>query len=312
MKYTFCIIQIVLMWDPPPDTYEASRDFISVFTEKVCSPFSRTVKPWEEAALRHIRNHIAPVHYPKDRLVNEFCKAWTHVVNQNEMIRKLKKENEQLSAKVISDHEEVISLHREIKNIKEREIDGLKAVVETAVDTSLKKSYSAVASVHASASTSPSPPTLDLRVMRKAIRDATEADERASNVVVFGLAEAAEEDVKGRVGEVLEAVGEKPHFEADRIGVKREGVTRPVLVKLRSGVVAAGIRRNAGKLKKTDLFRTVYICPDRTLMQRKEHKECVAELRRLCEVEPDKLHVIRDGVVISSDKEKGSGDRENG
>ena len=54
------------------------------------------------------------------------------------------------------------------------------------------------------------------------------------------------------------------------MGMKREGVTRPVLVKLKSGVVV-GIRRNAGKLKKTDSFRTVYICPDRTLMQRKEH-----------------------------------------
>ena len=67
-------------------------------------------------------------------------------------------------------------------------------------------------------------------------------------------------------------MGEKPHFEAERIEVKREGVTRPVLVKLRSGVVAAGIRKNACKLKKTDSFRAVYICPDRTLMHRKEHR----------------------------------------
>ena len=95
------------------------------------------------------------------------------------------------------------------------------------------------------------------------------------------------------------------------MGMKREGVTRPVLVKLKSGVVV-GIRRNAGKLKKTDSFRTVYICPDRTLMQRKEHKECVAELRRRCEEQPNRLHVIRDGEVLSLDKEKGSGDREDG
>ena len=41
-------------------------------------------------------------------------------------------------------------------------------------------------------------------------------------------------------------------------------------------------------------------------MQTKEHKECVAELRRRCEDQKNKLHVIRDGEVISLDKEKGS------
>ena len=97
------------MWDPPPDTYETSRDFISLWTEKACSPFNRDLKPWEEEAQRHLRGHIAPRHYPKDRLVDDFCKAWTHVVNQNEMIRRLTKENEQLSAKVIADHCIVIS-----------------------------------------------------------------------------------------------------------------------------------------------------------------------------------------------------------
>ena len=184
-------------------------------------------------------------------------------------------------------------------------------MVETAVDTSVKKSYSEAATSAASATTS-STSTLDSRVMRKVFQDATEADKRAKNVVVFGLSETAEEDVKGRVGEILDAVGEKPHFEAERIGKARDGVMRPVLVKLRSGVVAAAIRKKAGKLKKTDSYSSVFICPDRTLMQRREHKDCVAELRRRCQDQPNRHHSIKDGVVISMDKEKGSGDKENG
>ena len=96
---------------------------------------------------------------------------------------------------MIKDHEEVITLHREIKSIKEQEIEGLKTVVETAVDTSVKKSYSEAATSAASATTS-SASTLDSRVMRKVFQDATEADKRAKNVVVFGLLETAEEDVK--------------------------------------------------------------------------------------------------------------------
>ena len=129
-------------------------------------------------------------------------------MNRNDvLIKKLKDENERLSAKVIKDHEEVITLYREIKSIREQEIKGLKTVVETAVDTSVKKSYSEAANFAASATAS-SAQTLDSRVMWKGFQEATEADERAKNVVVFGLSETAEEDVKGRVCEILDAVGE--------------------------------------------------------------------------------------------------------
>ena len=51
-------------------------------------------------------------------------------------------------------------------------------MVETAVDSSVKKSYSEV--TNSSAATVPA---LDSRVMRKAIQDASEADEKASNVI---------------------------------------------------------------------------------------------------------------------------------
>ena len=69
-----------------------------------------------------------------------------------------------LAGKVIKDHEEVITLHREIKSIKEQEIEALKTVVETAVDTSVKKSYSEAANFAASA-TAFSAPTLDSLVI---------------------------------------------------------------------------------------------------------------------------------------------------
>ena len=174
--------------------------------------------------------------------------------------------------------------------------------METAVGTTVKKSYSEAVASSTSAPTTSSQ-ALNTRVMRKVVQDAAEADQREKNVVVFGLTETSEEDVKNRVSEIQDAVGEKPQFEAERIGKVREGATRPVLVKLRSGAVAAGIRRKAGRLKNTDSFKSVFICPDRTMMQRKEHKECVAELRRRCHDQPERQHLIRDGVVVSLDRE---------
>ena len=46
-------------------------------------------------------------------------------------------------------------------------------------------------------------------------------------------------------------------------------------------------------------------------MQRREHKDCVAELRKRCQDQPKRQHMISDEVVISMEKEKGSGDKEN-
>ena len=63
--------------------------------------------------------------------------------------------------------------------------------------------------------------------MQRVVKEATDqADKRACNVKMFGLIETA--------------VEEKPYFEVLRIGKVRQGVARPVLIKLRSGAVAAG------------------------------------------------------------------------
>ena len=50
----------------------------------------------------------------------------------------------------------------------------------------------------------------------------------------------------------------KPQFEAERIGKFKEDVSRSIFIKLRTGTVAAGIRKKAGRLKKTESFKTVY------------------------------------------------------
>ena len=139
---------------------------------------------------------------------------------------------------MIARKDEELQKVRSVVEISVRDtVEGLKSAVETAVDISVMKSYSQVASTTA---ITPAAPILDSRVMRRTIQDASEADERASNVVLFGLSETVEENLKVEVEQVLDAVGEKPLFEAERIGKQRDGVTRPVLVKfLRSGAVAA-------------------------------------------------------------------------
>ena len=122
-------------------------------------------------------------------------------------------------------------------------------MVEAAVDKFVKKSYSEATATAFSTTPTTSLPHLTTRVMRKVVQDAAEADQREKNVVVFGLTDTSEEDFNSRVSEILNAVGEKPQFEAEHIGRVREDVTRPVFAKLRTGAVAAGIRWKAGRLK---------------------------------------------------------------
>ena len=62
--------------------------------------------------------------------------------NQNKLIRKRKAENERLSGKLIEDHEEVITLHRELKQVREDKFESLGSVVKAAVNS--VKSYSQV------------------------------------------------------------------------------------------------------------------------------------------------------------------------
>ena len=295
------------MNEPPPNTYETARDFISVLMEQSCGGLKfRVWGPTDPDALKHIRDRFNVKSFVKERVVKTACEAWTIVINQNNLIRKLKEENERLSAKLIEDHEEVITLHRELKLVREDQTASLGSVVKAAVDNSVK-SYSHVLTSHAVSA----PIAMDSRVMRKALQDASEAEGRANNVVIFGLPEleSEAEDLKDAVSNVFDVLDVKPSFEVERIGKQQSGTIRPIIVKLRSAIAASGILRKTGKLKRNDSTKSVYICPDRTLMQRKEHRECVEELRRRCRDDTEKSHSIRDGVVVSVTKENSSGEK---
>ena len=65
------------------------------------------------------------------------------------------------------------------------------------MDKSVAQSYSAVTSAGSSGYTRD--PVVDARVIRQAVQDASEADSRAANVVVFGLEESTGESVTERL-----------------------------------------------------------------------------------------------------------------
>jgi len=138
-----------------------------------------------------------------------------------------------------------------------------------------------------------------LKKIKSAVKDIVE--DRSRNLMLFGLEEAAGENLHVKTKEVFEELNEKPFFKAESLG---NNVTdRPVKVTFDSSSVVSDLLRKSKDLKRT-AFDNVYLKPDRTLEQRKKHKELVAELKQNIKDSPDKHHFIKNGEVCHEDKVK--------
>ena len=64
------------------------------------------------------------------------------------------------------------------------------------------------------------------------------------------------------------------------------------------------VLRKARLLRTKEGYKSVYICPDRTVEERRAYKKLVEELRTARKAEPDKFFAIRNNKVvrISDDK----------
>ena len=70
--------------------------------------------------------------------------------------------------------------------------------------------------------------------------------------MIFGLEEAADEDIHSTVKEVFMSIKENPFFKAKRIGKEHSSViSRPVKVVLDSSTALADLLRKSNKLKNT-------------------------------------------------------------
>ena len=118
---------------------------------------------------------------------------------------------------------------------------------------------------------------------------------------MFGIEEAEGETMEETVSAVFQAMGEKPKFEAKRLGASKPGKSRPVKVVLSNETAVKTLLGKAPKLRSDDQFSTVYVSPDRTPGQRAEHRILVEELKKRRVDEKGKRHFIRAGCVESVD-----------
>ena len=199
------------------------------------------------------------------------------------------------SQKILVDcQEEVISLQKDLLAEKSQKIEETVSSVKEQLT-----SYSDVIKKSCSSSLAP-------RKIQEAMKKASSAEDRSTNLIVYGLDECNEEEnTEEVVLSVLQHTNEKPKVvSCRRLGAKVEGKRRPVKVVLHNRDMVRSILARSGMLREVEGMSQVYICPDRTVDERSERNRLVSELKKQRETVPHvKWGIVRGSVVKRDEKD---------
>ena len=205
--------------------------------------------------------------------------------------------------KIIDSQETIIDLQAKVINNRDTELATLKNTVEEELKSvqatvqSEMKSYSSVLSRTCSAA-------LSQKKLKSAVKSAAEEEDRHRNVVIYGVGEDDGEILEEKASKIFQEVGEKPMVkDCCRIGKKKGEMPRPVKLCLRSSDIVQQVLRKARLLREKVGYSTVYICPDRTVQERRAYKKLLEELKTKRKAEPGKFFSIRNNKVVSVSEE---------
>ena len=125
-----------------------------------------------------------------------------------------------LKSAAIQSQNSIISLHNELFDCKDVQLDSVNSTVTDAVKTTVKtemKSYSEAVS-------SNSAPTMrahvpDVKTLKNVVKEVVQTEDRSRNLIVFGVEEEAHEDTGNKISEILDYIEEKPRQDSVRIGL---------------------------------------------------------------------------------------------
>ncbi len=218
-----------------------------------------------------------------DRVVNQFEGAM-------ELDCKLDDANKDM-LRILREKEEsqktVIQLQAELIKQKDDQLKNFKDTVSTEV-----KSYASALSDSCANALAPSK-------IETAVKKIKESEDRSRNLMIHGLDEEKNKDLKCKVVDVLSCLAEKPMFSIPcRVGISAVGKMRPVKIAFTSATMVSGLLRKSHLLRLKDGYRLVYISPDRTKEERTIRKELVVDLRSKRKEKPDLKFAIRNGKVV--------------
>ena len=242
----------------------------------------------------------------KDDMAELLWSALSFNSEQNDMIRDLRTGAAEMKKQIIDAQATVIKLQSELLESKNQQLQLLQNTVKSSVAETVKAEFvSYSAAVQKNQSSSPAPPP---EILKSVVQKVVEEEDRSRSLMVFGLPEEGDEQLRDKVGAVFEEFGEKPRLEASRLGEKKKNETRarPVRVTLYNAATAKQILAKTKALKKTVRYSSVFITPDRSPEQREVHRQLVQELKKRTTEKPTERHYISGGRVWSVDKAKDS------
>ncbi len=198
---------------------------------------------------------------------------------------------EQLQEEKIKDQETIINLQGKLIEKREDEISAMKATVESEM-----KTYSSAVTKTCSVALAPSK-------IQAAVKKVTEKHDRDKNIVIYGVEEKPSESLETVVEDILAQIDEKPLVkDVCRIGLVSKEKCRPIMLTLTSSDHVSEILRKTKRLRTKEGYKTVYICPDRSVEERKALKKLLEELKSKRKSDSDGDYRIRNNKVVRIQK----------
>ena len=141
-----------------------------------------------------------------------------------------------------------------------------------------------------------------LKKIKTVVQDVVE--DRAKNLMIFGLSEVEGENLHSNVVEVFEELGQKPTFEAERVGIVDKVKCRPVKVVLKNRNSVFDLLKKSKNLKNSRKMEKVFLQPDRSFEERLRHRKLIGELKEKSEKVPENHFFIKNGQICSEPKRK--------
>ena len=235
----------------------------------------------------------------KNPIASMLVEAIKYVSRLNDSIRDVKNSNSELKSQVIEAQQAVITTQSALSDCKTQQLNLLKDSVKSSVEDSVKAEFKSYSS--AVQSSPPKEQMVSPETLKHVVKHVIQEEDRSRNIMLFGLREETDEKLDAKVYEVLETLGHKPKIDACRLGFKNDKkAIRPVKVTVSSATIVNQILSKARNLKEVQQLKTVFICPDRSLEQRKVHRLLVTDLKRKKEEEPGKRFFIKGGKIQGS------------
>ena len=125
---------------------------------------------------------------------------------QNELMQELQRDVAVMKTELVSAQRRIIQLQEELLASKDVQLKSLQTTVKTSVEDTVKAefvSYSAMVQKQPAQ-------TLQRDVVKTLVKTVVEEQDRSRSVMVFGLEDAAAEDLRKKVGDVFLEIGEQP------------------------------------------------------------------------------------------------------